>query len=416
MSSTDATHDPVPLAAALDVLLGSGILAPKEEFIPEPVDYLDDLLGDWHDSPLRVLERTDALDLTDVVWEVDRVVSLVREIAALARVPCAEVRVMTSPAEVDAEADADRVVLPPGAEDPRPRSAWHHRFGDLCDRRLLDAWRGGIESLRAPGVLESPRTAIGRVLWAYASADSESSVGPRYGAVRRFSVPWILLGYLGLMHRQGARFGDRDWDPDEDTRAEFRIELRIGHLLVEAFRAGLGYLAPSGRDILVAPRPALRLLDTPSEVWDRAAFHHDSGPAIEYADGSGPLFLGGVDLDPWLYHAIVDGALTMRYVRDMPWVEVRMAAYPVLPPRALLDGLDARLLDVGRKGTFLYLIPDMPDHHGPVWYMVMTDPSTGREYGEFVPPEVGEQGSADAAQAAAWGISVEDYLRMTLEG
>lgn len=93
-----------------------------------------------------------------------------------------------------------------------------------------------------------------------------------------------------------------------------------------------------------------------------------------------------------------------------------MAAYRSMPPAALLDGLEVALLDLGSKGTMLYWVEDLPDHDGPTWYMVMTDPSTGRGYGEVVPPEVGRLGSADAAQAAAWGISVEDYRRMTLEG
>ncbi|HHX85286.1 MAG TPA: hypothetical protein GX694_08160, partial [Actinomycetales bacterium] len=83
---------PATLAEALDTLLTSGLLAPAEESIPDPVPYLDDMLLGWAGTPLGVIERTDALDFSDVCWDESVVIALVREIAALARIPCAEVR------------------------------------------------------------------------------------------------------------------------------------------------------------------------------------------------------------------------------------------------------------------------------------------------------------------------------------
>lgn len=406
---------PATLAEALDTLLTSGLLAPAEESIPDPVPYLDDMLLGWAGTPLGVIERTDALDFSDVCWDESVVIALVREIAALARTPCAEVRVVPTPTAMGEVADSPGWLR--SSADPGPEvSAWHPRFGRLARARNVARWEDDLERAAPLGVLESPRHRYGRGLWVRADADALLGAESPERETDRFSVCTLVIGYVGMMCEFGAPIASAGWSPSAQTGEEFGVELRLGELLTDAFCAGLGYLAPAGRDILVCRRPAIRFLDQPDEFGAAPLYHHDSGPAIEFADGTGPFFLGGVDLPEWFHSAVVDGALTMRYVRRMPQRRHRIAAYSGMPPAARLDGLRADPVDVGSTGTRLYLIHDHPDLDGPTWYMVMTDPSTGREYGEFVPPEVGERRSADGAQAAAWGVAVEDYRRMRLEG
>lgn len=410
-----AGTEPATLAEALDTLLTSGLLAPAEESIPDTVPYLDHMLLGWADTPLGVIERTDALDFSDVRWDESVVIALVREIAALARIPCAEVRVVSTPTAMGEAADSPGRLRSSAGPDPEI-SAWHPRFGRLTRARSVDRWADALERAAPLGVLESPRHRFGRGLLVRADADALLSAESPERETDRFSVCTLVIGYVGMMCDFGAPIDSAAWAPSPRIGEEFGVELRLGELLTDAFCAGLGYLAPAGRDILVCRRPAIRFLDQPDEFGSAPLYHHDSGPAIEFADGTGTFFLSGVGLSEWFYSAVVDGALTMRYVRRMQQRAHRIAAYSGMPPAARLDGLHADLVDVGTKGTLLYLIHDHPDLDGPTWYMVMTDPSTGREYGEFVPPEIGARGSADAAQAAAWGISLEDYLKMTLEG
>lgn len=100
----------------------------------------------------------------------------------------------------------------------------------------------------------------------------------------------------------------------------------------------------------------------------------------------------------------------MRYVREIEWQAARIATCPSMPPVALLDGLDAHLSDMGSKGTLLCRVEDLPDHDGPVWYMVMTDPSTGREYGNSCHLTSVRTDLRTSPRLR------EDHLRMTLEG
>lgn len=352
----------------------------------------------WPDGPARVLERIDALSLSDVVWDEQVVLAAVREVAELADLPYSRIRVVRDPAEFPTDPDSLPDLYYRESSDTPLRLGWVRQLGVLADRRHVTRLRDWVSSERRPD--DSAHAGPGHVLQAHATAEHWVVSEGIVGELVLGSVTERVEAYLGFMLNNGAAGWDQAWQPRDGILEEFGEELRIGRVLADAFCSGLGYLVAVDNEIVVSPRPALRVLDD-AGADGRPRFHHDSGPAIEFADGSGPRFLEGVHFQSWVHRAIVDGALTMRYVRDMDWQSARIAAYPSMPPAALLDGLDAHLLDVGTKGTLLYRIDDMPDHDGPAWYMVTIDPSTGREYGEFVPPEVGKRGSADAAQAAA---------------
>lgn len=409
------SSQPVSLANALDALLSTGMMSDgrDDSVSGEPQAPVDRASEHWPDGPGRVFERTDALHLSDVVWDEQVVFSAVREIAELAHLPCSRIRVVRDPADFPADPESLDDLHHHECSGTPLRLGWVRQLGVLADRRQVSRLREWRASINRPA--ESAPVTPGRVLHVHSAAERWVESEGIVAELVLGSVTQLVEAYIGFMLSNGASGWDDNWLPRDGVLEEFGAELGIGRLLTDAFCAGLGYMVAVDDEIVVAPRPVLRVLDT-AGVDGRPRFHHDAGPAVEFADGTGLRFLEGVYFQSWVHRAIIDGALTMRYVRDMEWQAARIAAYPSMPPVALLDGLDARLLDAGHKGTLLYRVEDLPDHDGPVWYMVMTDPSTGREYGEFVPPEVGRQGSADAAQAAAWGIGVEDYLRMTQEG
>lgn len=410
---------PISLADALDTLRTSGLLSPGP---PEVAGAAG--VPDTQDLPARlpndVLDRTDDAGLTDVAWDLPRVRELVGRIAEIAGVPCSEIREAGSPHELNDIPDPDEQGSPWERNSPL-RDRWGRYFGTLTDPWWQRYWWDAMEFEPPVDGTESesvPTTAPrrGLTLWATAEAEKVGPLSAPMEPMARCSVARLLLGLVGFTDRHGANRDAPLWCPSEDVRREFGVEIRVGRLLLEAFCAGLGYLCPVEGAIEIARRPEVRLRDHMILERGRPHFHHDAGPAIEFADGYGEHFLSGIPIDAWLLQALADGALTMRYVRGFGSQSLRRAAYTVMPPRALLDGTDAELIDVGGKGTHLYRLRGLPDHSAPAWYLVMTDPSTGREYGEFVPPEVGERRSADGAQAAAWGISDADYRRMTLEG
>lgn len=441
MASTDAHEgEPVPLSAALDALRTAGLAgsSPDRAAAGKPdraadadpgVDADADPRADaraatpgpaarWPDGPGRVLERIDALSLSGVEWDRDAVLGAVRRVADLAHLEHTRINIVSDPSEFPVDSDAVEDLHHDVSTGPPLRLGWVRHLGVLADRRnvqRLRDWSAAHRDAPDPSASTPPAPGPGYVLHAHTEAGFWMEGQDHYEGICLAPVSDLVEAYAGFMLGGGASGWDHDWFPRDGLLEEFGTELEIGRLLTDAFCAGLGYLTLVDDEISIARRPALRVLEHPG-IEGRPRFHHDAGPAVEFADASGLYFLEGVPFPGWMHRAIVDGALTMRYVRDFTFQASRIAAYPSMPPTALLDGLTATLLDVGRKGTYLYRIEDLPDHHGPVWYMVMTDPSTGREYGEFVPPEIGARGSADAAQAAAWGISLEDYLRMTLEG
>lgn len=421
------THggEPVPLAAALDALRMAGMGSPRAESPhdePPRADGADSAAGParvaahWPDGPGRVLERTDALVVSEVAWDRDVVFDAVREVAALAHLEYTRIRLIEDPAEfpVDPEAFAE-LCRDERSENPL-RMGWVRHLGILADRRLVRRLREwSATHSRTADPVSGGSDGLGHVVRAYAEAGRWVETDGVFEGILLSPVTDLVEAYVGFMIDQGAAGWDHDWHPRDGVIEEFGTDLEIGRLLTDAFCAGLGYLALVDGEIAIARRPVLRLLGAPG-VDGRPRFHHESGPAIEFAGGAGLHFLTGVLFPGWTHRAIVDGALTMRYVRDMEWPDVRIAAYSSMPPAALLDGLEPELVDMGAEGTLLYRIDAMPDHDRPVWYTVTTDPSTNRERGEFVPPEVGTQKSADAARAAALGVSVEDYLRMIREG
>lgn len=377
----------------------------------------------WSDRPRRVIEATDSIDPSERTWDDSAVRTAASEIGRLLGIARPLVEVVDNPREAferwRVEVQGDEYMAEDGFVSLFYDGPLDTTFGEMGESDIDEFWRSLQPGRRPEDPLRTGLRTRGYALWAYTRFDQiyGGMFSGRYP--QQISVAWQVAAYLRLLLLCGGTFVSAHWLPSRRDESRYAVELRIGRRMVDAFVSGAGFLVPVGDRIIVAPRAVLRILPEQPSPLLMPRYHHDAGPAVEFGDGTGVHFLHGVSLPEWLHLAIVEGALTMRHVRLMQDRELRQAAVQSLPPHALLDGVAHEMVDVGTKGTRLHRIDDLPDlrsFEGPAWYMVMTDPSTGREYGEFVPPEVGRAESADGAQAAAWGISIEEYRRMTLEG
>lgn len=149
---------------------------------------------------------------------------------------------------------------------------------------------------------------------------------------------------------------------------------------------------------------------------EKNQLHYDNGPALAWPDGHKLFFLFGVEFTEEEYWKVVRGKLTLADVQGYKNADQRAAATAFLPAKDLLEHVGGVLIHTGIEGTRLYKVDNFENLGETHYAIVMNCPSTGREFLEWVLPEVGALGDADAAQASCWTdeegnpISVEDWL------
>lgn len=179
---------------------------------------------------------------------------------------------------------------------------------------------------------------------------------------------------------------------------------------LKALENGLGFFFPMQDKLILVPMPRIIM-------ENNATLHYDHGKAVEWKDGTGFYFLHGVKFDDEkLYQSIVDQTITAEDALNIRDTDQRMAAIAMLRPDRLLDQMKAKLVHTGVKGTKLYEVDDFMGTGRTEYCMFMVDSSTPREFIEWVEPTIGKQKDADLCQANAFGIPLEDYLLMELEG
>jgi hypothetical protein len=191
--------------------------------------------------------------------------------------------------------------------------------------------------------------------------------------------------------------------------------------LSRAHRAGLGWVIPACRELLLVPAPAVRFAEGSLGV-----LHDDTGhPALQWHDGSGLYFLHGAEFDVSTYRRTIAGALAITDIAALPNADQRSIALRYLSFQRLVTVCGAQLLDTGTRGTKLYrlrlpdrIAADRPRDYGRWDYFIhMRDASRPeREFIEWVDPAVGRQGSAELCQAHAFGISLENWFAIEQEG
>jgi hypothetical protein len=191
--------------------------------------------------------------------------------------------------------------------------------------------------------------------------------------------------------------------------------------MCDARIAGLGWLVPVRGELLVVPAPRVRTAEGRPDV-----LHDDTGrPAVEWADGPGGYFLHGAEFEESLYHKVIRSELLIQEIAQLADADQRSVALRYMSFERLVIDSDAELLDVGVRGTRLYRLPlpfrirrdRVPGYGFYDYFIHMRDAShPEREFVEWVDPQVGRLRDAELCQARAFGITLEQWLAVRLEG
>lgn len=136
---------------------------------------------------------------------------------------------------------------------------------------------------------------------------------------------------------------------------------------------------------------------------DRDRLHSPTGPCVQYADGWSIWAWHGVHVPAWVIERPVE-EWTRADFFDEHNIEVRRVIQERMGERFVWE-IGARFVDAGPRGTLYEVdLPGDPDRVAR--YLLVADPSTGRDYYLRVPPRV-----QTAAEAAAWtfGLTATEY-------
>jgi len=144
---------------------------------------------------------------------------------------------------------------------------------------------------------------------------------------------------------------------------------------------------------------------------DAHLLSYDHGPAVEWRDGYKLWFLDGVAFTENEWTKITNQKFTLETLGKAGMGSDKSAiALKYAKPDVLLEGVKAKLIHTGIKGTRLYEVKNFYDTGKTQYCIRMKHPSLKTEYIEWVEPAIGEQRNADLCQANAFGVPLEDYL------
>lgn len=187
---------------------------------------------------------------------------------------------------------------------------------------------------------------------------------------------------------------------------------KVCSVSTDEFRTLRDSLAVSGVWDVVATEGVFAFSELPIAVRrnESGQLHSDQEAAIEWSDGWKLYAIRGVIFDHATWKKIVDQEFEIADLVGIENADQRAAAMSMMRPELILEKEKAVKINTGTKGTDLYRVPDFMDTGNEEFCLVMTCPSTGRQFLEWTPPEVGRKGDADLCQAHALGMSLEDYL------
>jgi hypothetical protein len=136
---------------------------------------------------------------------------------------------------------------------------------------------------------------------------------------------------------------------------------------------------------------------------ERDRLHSATGPCVQYSDGWGFWAWHGVRVPAWVIERPVEEWARADFFNE-PNIEVRRVIQERMGERFVWE-IGARFVDGGRRGTLYEVdLPGDPDRVAR--YLLVADPSTGRDYYLRVPPTV-----QTAEEAAAWtfGLNADEY-------
>jgi uncharacterized protein DUF6745 len=136
---------------------------------------------------------------------------------------------------------------------------------------------------------------------------------------------------------------------------------------------------------------------------ERGRLHSATGPCVQYADGWSIWAWHGVRVPVWVIERPLEEWTRAEFFNE-PNIEVRRVIQERMGERFVWE-IGARFVDAGPRGTLYEVnLPGDPDRVAR--YLLVADPSTGRDYYLRVPPTV-----QTAAEAAAWtfGLTATEY-------
>jgi hypothetical protein len=178
-----------------------------------------------------------------------------------------------------------------------------------------------------------------------------------------------------------------------------------------AFVSNVGFIIPY-KDIAFISEAPERI------TWNNRLLSYDHDKAVKYKDGWGLYCLDGVRFTKDEWTKIVNQEFTLGgLIKADMGADKSAVAMKYLRPDRLLEGMKAKLIDTGRKGTRLYQVDEFThkvtggQKQGDTEYCIrMKHPSLDTEYIEWVEPKIGKQGSADLCQAKAFDVPLDQYL------
>jgi hypothetical protein len=136
---------------------------------------------------------------------------------------------------------------------------------------------------------------------------------------------------------------------------------------------------------------------------ENGRLHNATGPCVQYPDGWGFWAWHGVRVPAWVIERPVE-EWTRADFFDEGNIEARRVIQERMGERFVWE-IGARYVDGGSRGA-LYEVELPGDPDGVARYLLVADPSTGRDYYLRVPPQV-----RTAADAVAWtfGLTADEY-------
>ena len=241
-----------------------------------------------------------------------------------------------------------------------------------------------------------------------------------------------------VMSQVGAHVGDQVRDQVRDCKLKYYDTLcrgvgfcsgwisyysyfqDIGINTTESFKKYSDLLNDSGVWNSITLKGVAIIYGRPNEVRRDAnnRLHCDQDAAIVWPSGYCQYYLKGVCFDEITWRKIITHKFEISDLAKINNADARAVALSMLRPDLLLEHVNAVETHIGIKGTKLYAVPNFMDTGEDQFCMLMECPSTGRNFIEWVEPEIGRMNDADLAQANAWKdengkpLSRDEYLAM----
>lgn len=184
----------------------------------------------------------------------------------------------------------------------------------------------------------------------------------------------------------------------------------LQHSYFDAYCAGLGFIVNHGSLMLGMPLPRVMRDSAAVDARNRNRLHCETGPAIEFGDGTKSWWWRGVQVSQQLIEQ--PDTIKPADVVKMGNQEQRRAHIERLGYERIATALNLKVIAKDDYGELLESSPNALADDGarPARFVRVTCPSTGRVYVNRVDPA---SASCLAGLAQRFGIPVGEYIKLT---